>query len=143
MKAKETDPPWLHIALRELGVTEKKGKVHDERVLEYQKSTTLKATDDETPWCAAFVSWCLEQAGVESARSSVARAYLSWGKEIKEPHKGCICVFRRESGPSWGGHVAFFIAENEHEVFILGGNQNDQVNIQARSKDLLLGYRTV
>jgi hypothetical protein len=34
--------------------------------------------DDETPWCATFVSAVLELESIPSTRSAWARSYLNW-----------------------------------------------------------------
>ena len=49
--------PWLNITYAELGIREQSepGK-HNARILAYHQTTTLKATDDETPWCSSFVN---------------------------------------------------------------------------------------
>ena len=41
---------WFDIARDELGTDEIPGPVHNERILEYHSTTTLNASDDETPW---------------------------------------------------------------------------------------------
>ncbi len=56
--------PWMDIATAELGVHEDSlpGQ-HNARIVEYHQTTTLKATDDETPWCSSFVNWVMKQSG--------------------------------------------------------------------------------
>lgn len=134
-------PPWLNIAAGELGISEKKGKLHNKRILEYHQATRLKAEEDEVSWCSAFACWCLEKAGFESPFSGVARSFLRWGQEVSVPYKGCISVFSRPGGESWQGHVGFYIAENQTEIFILSGNVGNKVTISPIKKDRLLGYR--
>lgn len=133
-------PEWYTIALDELGTSEVYGKKNNPRIVEYHQATTLKAEDDETSWCSAFVCWCLEKAGVKSTKSAAARSYLSWGKELEYPVEGCIVVLKRGNS-SWQGHVGFFVREDRDTVSLLGGNQGDTVSIAKFSKSKLLGYR--
>ena len=79
--------PWLEIAEREQGVAEVPGAGDNPRVVDYLMSTTLGSLEnqnDETPWCSAFVNWCMEQAGIKGTNSAWARSWLDWGKEPEE-----------------------------------------------------------
>lgn len=133
-------PHWLRIALAEKMVSELAGGKHNLRILQYQMSTTLKATSDEVPWCAAFVCWVLDQAKLPSTKSSAARSYLKYGVEVKDPYPGCIVVISRGDNPQQG-HVGFFIGQNEQHVFIFGGNQGNCVCLEAFDKSRVLAYR--
>ena len=97
--------------------------------------------DDETPWCAAFVGWVLSQANKPNTASLSARSYLTYGKEIKKPVFGCVVVLWREKIDSVYGHVGFFIRETADSVYLLGGNQSNEVNITKFPKSRVLGYR--
>jgi len=132
--------PWLAIAFAEIGSKEFPGASDNPRVIEYLHSTNLPAPErhhDETAWCSAFVNWCMERAGFEGTDSAWAKAWLNWGKEIKKPRKGCIAVFTREGG----GHVGFYMGQTQTAIKLLGGNQDDAVNIANYPKSRLLGYR--
>lgn len=133
--------PWLDIAKKELGVSEVKGPGSNPRIVEYHKSTLLKATSDEVPWCAAFVGWCLGAAGIKGSRSASARSYLGFGKEITKPEMGCIVVLRRGDS-EWQGHVGFYLGSLKSDTIeVLGGNQGDKVSIQSFPKNQVIGYR--
>ena len=101
---------------------------------------------DETPWCAAFVNWCLIQASRNitgespPTKSASSGSFRTWGSsflkydattnafvgELK-PHAGDIAVFALvESDGSLNptqGHVAFFLDFVNDGVRVLGGNQ--------------------
>ena len=134
------EPIWLQCARKELGVKETKGKTHTKRILDYHQATTLKATDDETAWCSAFVCWCLEACGIKSTRSAAARSYLSFGKRISEPTVGCIVVFQRGDS-AWQGHVGFVVGWDKTSISCLGGNQKDSVCIEKYPRSKVLGFR--
>ena len=142
------DFPWMPLAEQEKGVSEIPGSGNNPRVLEYLQSTTnlsrSSVSKDETPWCSAFVNWCLQQAGYERTRNALARSWLVWGQAIETPRRGCIVVFQREKK---FGHVGFYLEETETHVRVLGGNQQNletqifEVSEKYYPKSELLGYR--
>jgi uncharacterized protein (TIGR02594 family) len=119
------NPSWIQIALAEQGQAEKAGTAHNPRIVEYHAATGLKATDDETPWCASFVSWCLAQAGLRSTSSAAARSYETWGVSLPTPTYGAIVTFTRTGG----GHVGFYMGQRDGKWLILGGNQSNRVSV--------------
>lgn len=135
--------PWMKVAENEIGQQEIRGG-ENKRIIEYHATTTLKAKEDEIPWCSSFVNWCLRQVGFAGTGSAAAKSWLTWGDKIDTPEPGCICVIRRKqqghdlaTGSSSGYHVAFWEKEENGRVFLLGGNQSDQVKISSFS---LSGY---
>lgn len=134
----------FEIALSLYGLKEIKGSVHNPKILEFFKAANNSwVKDDETAWCAAFMAYCLEEAGFDSTNKLNARSYLSWGVETKTPKIGDIVVFWRDSINGWQGHVGFYIGETDTTIKTLGGNQSDMVNISEYPKAQLLGYRLV
>ncbi|WPJ72163.1 baseplate central spike complex protein [Salmonella phage CRW-SP2] len=132
---------WMTIARGELGVKEYSGKFNNNpRILEYHKTTSLGASEDEVSWCAAFVGWVLLQAGFTSTRSALARSYLTWGSALSAPRYGAVVVFRRGNNPTFG-HVAFVQKFDDNYVWCLGGNQSDSVKVSRFSRSSVLGYR--
>lgn len=140
----QTSVPWYAAAQNELqlNVAEQPGKRHNPRILEYHRSTTLRAGNDETPWCSSFVCWCMEQAGIESTQSAAARSWLNWGYEIEDAREGAIAVFRRGK-KSWQGHVGFVVSETPSYINLLGGNQNNSVSVARYSKSKLISIRWI
>ena len=133
-------PAWLLAAVRELGVREHPREAGNPRILEYHRTTTLRATDDEVPWCSAFVNWCLRQAGVPGTSSAAARSWITWGQRLVNPRRGCVTVLRRGTNPAQG-HVGFFLQSRGAVVDLLGGNQGNQVRVQTYSMTQVLGFR--
>jgi uncharacterized protein (TIGR02594 family) len=133
---------WFDIAMRELGTSEIAGAGDNPRIVEYLRSTSLggaMAANDETPWCSAFVNFCVEQAGFAGTDSASARSWLHWGRQTVVPVTGCIAVFKRGDPPS--GHVAFYVSESGGSIKVLGGNQGDKVCFAPYPRERLLGYR--
>tara|TARA_R100001509_G_scaffold148480_2_gene106401 strand:- start:398 stop:898 length:501 start_codon:yes stop_codon:yes gene_type:complete len=120
---------------------------------EYQNKTVLKeyvGVDPRyTEWCAAFVNAVLEESGIPGSDSVsdnplMARSFLEWGKEVKDPLAGDVVVFPR-GRVGWQGHVGFYVGkETRNGVLyyrILGGNQNNSVNIELYPASRALGIR--
>lgn len=127
--------PWLEIAIEEerQGIRELTEGNHP-RILEYLATCNDVAEherfDDATPWCSAFVNWCVRQAGLKGTDSSWARSWGGWGVEDDSPGLGTIVVWTRyrclgEDTELVGGHVAFLIEDRGDSLYVLGGNQRD------------------
>jgi len=131
----------MTIAANEKGVSEIRGReANNQRILEYHQATSLKATTDEVPWCAAFVNWVLFKCKISGTNSATARSFLRWGKSVK-PKKGDVVIFWRGSPKSYKGHVGFFVSRGLFKVKVLGGNQMNQVNIRKYWRFMVLDYR--
>ena len=102
-----------------------------------------------TAWCAAFVNWCLQQAGTPSLGYATARSWLQFGTPIPMPEYGCIVVIKPAgSTGSTTGHVAFYEARRGEWLTLIGGNQSvpgtnssDRVNRMQANMDSVLGFR--
>ncbi len=130
-------PPWLSNAEKEMGVKEISGPEAEEKIVGYHSYTSLKATSDEVPWCAAFVCAMLERAGIPSPRSARAYDFVHWGVLQKKPTNGCVIILKIGSGY----HVGFYVGETPTTYAVLGGNQHDCVSIVEFKKDHLMGFR--
>ena len=112
---------------------------------------TPKALATEKAWCAAFANYVLNKVGFDtktledySSQPAYARVrarnFINYGEPVynksdkksqenlEKARLGDIVV---KKGPE-GYHVGFYAGinpENPDEVLILGGNQNDQVNV--------------
>lgn len=134
------DEPWMHAAIHELGVAEVVGAGSSPRVLMYLESTELDhalASTDETPWCSAFVNWCMEVSGFVGTNSAAARSWLGWGQAIPTPRRGAVTVLRRDGG----GHVGLWVSQSSSRVKLLGGNQGNQVCVAEYDIARVLGHR--
>lgn len=132
----------IKIALEVYGTFEVPGKVHNPSVLKFFHETGHKyINDDETPWCAAFVNWCLMKANIKGTGKLNARSFLNLGVKVKVPRLGDIVVLWRISSNSSSGHVGFFISQLKDKMYILSGNQNNRVCIQSYPVSQLLSYQ--
>ena len=135
----------MEIAFNEYGIKEIKGAKDNPEILKYFQEIGYNGSQlkDETAWCSAFVNWVMKQANLSYTGKLNARSWLKIGQETKAPKLGDIVVFWREKRTSWKGHVAFYVTENNDYIYVLGGNQNNQVKITAYPKERLLSYRKI
>jgi uncharacterized protein (TIGR02594 family) len=145
--------PWFTIAQAEKGViANKRPGEHNERILQYHKTTTYKATTDEVAWCASFVNWCLVQAQKKGCDSAAAIAWLDWGQKLQQARGGAITIIQDKAkkkafdasiGTSSGNHVSFFVSQTSSHITLFGGNQSRQVKESSYplEKWSVLGYR--
>jgi uncharacterized protein (TIGR02594 family) len=91
--------------------------------------TQTLPSGDQTPWCAAFVNFCLFAAGYVGTNNALSGSFRSYGKPRDEPRekpqRGDIVVFRNPgaAGDEGHGHVGFFAGEENGRLLVLGGNQ--------------------
>lgn len=85
-------------------------------------------------WCAAYVSWALDEAGIGGLKSMSSQAYKNYGAEVgwrdtSQIRKGDVVVFKSKT--RGGGHVGFiWEVDSKNQRFkVLGGNQGDNAKI--------------
>lgn len=131
------DAPWMDFARKEIDQSEFPGMQHNPRILQYHASTTLRACSDETPWCSAFVNWCLRQAGLNGTNSAAAQSWITWGK-ASTAISGAITVVRDVTDcgrlSASGFHVGFLVHDTGSHYRLLGGNQKNRVRISKYPK---------
>lgn len=100
-----------------------------------------QVSEDAYAWCAAFVNNILNESGFdiplqgEDIYDKVrAKEYSKIGTKItnKSAKPGDIMVIKNSSG---GYHVGFYAGKNNDKYLMLGGNQNNQVNIKELNLD--------
>ena len=125
---------YLNAGLKECGrgLTTAKGEADNMTIL------SMLAAVNNTPngrdsgdgivnqWCAAFVNWCLGQAGIQGTGSPNGFSFQTYGAKLDSPIYGAI-------GITSDGHVGFYAGENciiGFEVKLLGGNQGGGTQVQ-------------
>lgn len=137
VKPKSDEPAWLVEARKHMGLREVKGLKHNATILGWVKALGGWFTDDETPWCGTFAAICMKTAGHSVPTHWYrAKAWASWGKKSIEA-VGAVAVF----GRSGGGHVGFIVGRSAKNIYVLGGNQSNMVNIMPIARDRLLAVR--
>lgn len=121
-------PPWLELALDELGVQEVSGKGTNPQIAEYLKTVDMPS-DDDIGWCSALENWLMIKSFIQGTRSALARSWCSWG-EKSELRSGAVVVLKRGADPKYG-HVTNCLdwAAGEPVFYGIGGNQRNRVAI--------------
>jgi len=135
--------PAYELAKQDLGTWEWK-EGHNPKVVKYFHDIGHEwVQDDETAWCAAFVGAMLKRGGMSQTGKLNARSYTTWGEEVSldEAQHGDIVVFTRGDPDGWQGHVGFYEKHNGTDVWVLGGNQGNQVNVKPYPRSRLLSVR--
>ncbi len=135
----------IDIAFTQYGIQEVSGETDNPEVLKYFNEIGFdgESLKDETAWCAAFANWVCKQAGCDYSGKLNARSFLTVGEKVTAPKAGDIVVLWRGNPSGWKGHVGFFIRETDTHIYMLGGNQGNQVCIAPYDKKRLLEYRSV
>ncbi len=119
------EPEWLRIARTYKGITEKAGGKLNPLIVEMFSATRFPRAKlkPDTPWCAAFVSYCLERAGMPSPHTANAAACVAFGVAC-QPKPGAVIVLAPGVvGAGISGHVGFYEkALNETHFWLFSGN---------------------
>lgn len=86
------------------------------------------------PWCAAFVSWCLEEAAAQLGLEPPARSHGAkrlfrnlkrYGAvEVTQPAPGDVALWQRGAAGSWKGHIGIVSrASNDGSFWAIEGNR--------------------
>jgi hypothetical protein len=104
-------PAVVDTAMQEVGVTEAPpGSNEGKRIEAYMASVNLS---DGYSWCAGFVRWSMDRAGVQrpDVRSAAATDYVTDRsidatrvlRGVEEVPSGALAIWRR--GDTWRGHI--------------------------------------
>lgn len=100
--------------------------------------------DGGASWCGLFMEEVMHRScGLIPEKPALARNWMKVGEEVtRNPLPGDVVVLWRESERSWKGHVGIYIRERDDQIYLLGGNQSNAVNIRAYKSERILGiYR--
>ena len=133
-------PKVIAEAMRYLGLNEMKGPLHNATIMSWAKDVGVQKvyTSDEVAWCGLFVAKVIQKAGFEVVKDPLwALNWKNFGTIQKVAMLGDVLIFKRDGG----GHVAFYIAEDQNYYHVLGGNQSDSVSITRIAKGRCVGIR--
>lgn len=95
--------------------------------------------DDAIPWCGLFAAVVVHRAGYPVISGPLwAKNWAKFGQKSDKPSLGDVLVFERPGG---GGHVGFYVAEDESAFHVLGGNQSDAVTVARIAKSRCVAVR--
>lgn len=137
-----SEPNWIATARSLIGTKETPGPGDNQTIVNWAKAfggwEGSYYLHDSIPWCALFVAHVLDVNGMKPPKGFLsALAWKDWGDECFPAIPGSILVFGRDGG----GHVGFYIAEDDSAYHVLGGNQSDAVSITRVAKNRLVSSR--
>lgn len=139
----EGSPKMLVESLKHYGTLEKVGKGSNINITTWAKEVGVSGwyTDDDIPWCGLFVGVVAKRCGYPFPASKLlaARQWINWGVPVTKGREMLwdILVFSRDGG----GHVGFYVGENDNAFLVYGGNQSNAVGFAWIAKSRLLGAR--
>lgn len=136
-----TGIPWVDLAATFLGVKEIPGPKNNPQILEFLKGIS---SNEDTPWCAAFVNYCLTHSGQKGSGSAMARSFET-SKNFTHNTlymPGSIVTRYRGEKSKGLGHVGFAVGVDQKKslVAFLGGNQGDSVSVSWQPTNFITGY---
>ena len=118
-----TATPWMDIARSQLGINENGNAA---TVNQYHAVGAKQPNWSGTKyaWCASFVGWVLNKAGLKHPITARALDYASYGKKLSKDNipYGAIMVMKIGKG----NHVCFCAEDKGANVVMLGGNQSSK-----------------
>ena len=135
-----SNPRWLTVAYRYVGVREVSGPKHNPTIIRWLEKLRAWWRNDETPWCGVFVAHCMSEADLPYPKLYMrARAWDDYGALLRRDRlaPGAILVFDRKGG----GHVGFYVGEDAGFYYVLGGNQSNALNVMKLGKSRLVASR--
>ena len=138
----EKSPKVIDEAVKLYGVQEIVGKQHNPVILSWatELGGNIKKsyTNDEIPWCGLFVAIVVKRAGFEPVENPLwAQNWLNFGTRQSIAMLGDVLVFKRDGG----GHVGFYVGEDDTCYHVIGGNQSNRVNVTRILKSRCIGIR--
>jgi len=136
----EKAPRILVEAVKLIGIKEIVGKQHNPVILEWAEELGLEKvyTNDEIPWCGLFAAICAKRANVQVVKLPLrALSWAEFGNKVDQPMLGDILTFKRKGG----GHVGFYVGEDDECYHVLGGNQGNMVKPSRIEKSRLYQAR--
>ena len=137
----ETAPRILVEAVKLIGTKEIVGKAHNPVILNWAKELSLSTiyTNDEIPWCGLYAAIVIHRAGRPVVDQPLwALNWNKFGVRVTQPMLGDILTFTRPNG---GGHVGFYVGEDQTSYHVLGGNQGNKVCVSRILKKRLVQAR--
>ena len=117
-------------------------KAIDKRIREYHKAGGTSGSDSGVPWCASFVSWCLENSTPKFKSPHSASSSMFFNHSTLEPCEaffGAIAVFSDCDSNGIiqnSGHVTLIYGKllDKNTYIGLGGNQGDMITLSPNYK---------
>lgn len=131
----------LVLASQLIGTKEEVGEKNNPVILKWAKELGIPYYSDSTAWCSLFINYVCMKSGLPYTKKLNARSWLDVGTKVTTPKAGDIVVLWRNHPDSWEGHVGIYLAGDDKNIAVLGGNQSDAVSTQLYPASRLLGFR--
>lgn len=141
--AEEDGPRMLREALALYGTLETPGSRDNPIIIGWARELGLDRvySDDAIPWCGLFQAVVAKRATWDIPSTPLwARSWAQWGNPLQPGDRaslGDVLVFSRKGG----GHVGQYVGETGAFYHVLGGNQDDAVNIRMIAKARCIAVR--
>lgn len=127
-------PLWFQAGLKLVGLHEGVGAKDNAAIIDWAKDLGgdigKEYTHDSIPWCALFANHCLAQAGLKGTGTLWALDFA--GKWPSVRLSGIAVGAFAPMVRSGGGHIIQIAGRDQRgNVMGLGGNQSDQVSVEA------------
>jgi len=132
----------VQVVLDQYGLREVAGEADNPGIMEMAKECGFTHyKHDEIAWCSLLMNWAAFKTGYQRSNSLAARSWLGIGEPTETPQMGDIVVFWRISPDGPYGHVGLYIGTRNGLIYVLAGNQGNEVSIVGFTTEKLLGYR--
>jgi uncharacterized protein (TIGR02594 family) len=94
-------------------------------IVEFYSATLDTHSGDDTPWCAAFLNWCLDRANYKGSTKTTSSGSFRKAPGLvsaANARQGDIIVFK---GGTCTGHVGLLEAKSGSQFMVIGGNQTN------------------
>ena len=139
------------IAQRFINIAEVDGAVSNPQVLAMLRLDNPSISDDDTPWCSAFVNYVAWLLRLPRSKDLIARSWLKIGYAVEAQSAMVgfdVVILKRGIGNQPGaevfnapGDVGFFAGWQDEKILILGGNQGDRVCVAPYPFERVLSIR--
>jgi uncharacterized protein (TIGR02594 family) len=139
-------PLWVVEGMKWIGTEEPQGAA-DYPILEWaQEEGGEIAKDykhDSIPWCSLYANMILKKVGLNGTETLWALDWNEWGVKLSGPAVGAFAPMKRTTPDGQvAGHIVVIVGrDNAGNFLVLGGNQDDAVNIRSVPLERLLSYR--
>jgi len=131
------------LAQRFVGLKETPGTVSNAMVLGFLQLDQSWPTNDEIPWCSAFMNYIAWLLRLPRSKDLRARSWLNVGTPIQlaEAKPGFDIVILSRGDDPESGHVGFYAGMEGGRIVLLGGNQSDSVRLASFDVNRVIGVR--
>ncbi len=133
----EKMPPWMSEMHRKMGLHEVR---HNKSLIDWLKFGKYLGNPKDLPWCGDAVETCFAKTLPNEPLPSnpfFAQNWAKFGKNVGSPIVGAVGVIRWSAN---SGHVGFVAGTSGSTVYMLGGNQSNEINITGFGRSKFMAF---